>query len=177
MPVTERSKPSGPIKRINYVGRLSPEKQPIWVLEIAKQTGLPIRIFGEGLLKSQLQNFGIKNGVDTQFNGFVSNPWQFFDENDLLIIPSRFEGDGLVLVEALCNRIPFIANDIADLRRFNLEDKNYASNVEEFASSIVSNINSIQHFLPTENNVFEILNDREPAIVGQRWNLFLNSLP
>jgi glycosyltransferase involved in cell wall biosynthesis len=177
MPVTERSKPSGPIKRINFVGRLSPEKQPIWVLEIAKQTGLPIRIFGEGLLKSQLQNFGIKNGVDTQFNGFVSNPWQFFDENDLLIIPSSFEGDGLVLVEALCNRIPFIANDIADLRRFNLEDKNYASNVEEFASSIVSNINSIQHFLPTENNVFEILNDREPAIVGQRWNLFLNSLP
>jgi hypothetical protein len=81
-----------------------------------------------------------------------------------------------VLVEALCNRIPFIANDISDLRRFNLEDKNYALNVEGFSNSIAININSIQHFLPKENNIYEILKDREPAVVGQRWNRFLNSL-
>jgi glycosyltransferase involved in cell wall biosynthesis len=176
MPATERSKPSGPIKRINYVGRLSPEKQPLWALEIAKQTGLPIRIFGEGLLKAHLQNFGITHDVNVRFEGFVSNPWDYFDENDFLIIPSSFEGDGLVLVEALCNRIPFIANDISDLRRFNLEDKNYALNVEGFSNSIAININSIQHFLPKENNIYEILKDREPAVVGQRWNRFLNSL-
>jgi len=176
MPMIERSKPSGPIKRINYVGRLSPEKQPLWVLEIAKKTGLPIRIFGEGLLKKQLQTFGIGNRVDAQFKGFVSNPWDFFDESDLLIIPSSFEGDGLVLVEALCNRIPLIANDISDLRRFNLEDKNYALNVEAFSNSIIANINSIQHFLPKENSVNEILKDREPAVVSQRWNTFLSSL-
>jgi len=176
MPATERSKPSGPIKRINYVGRLSPEKQPLWALEIAKQTGLPIRIFGEGLLKSQLQNFGIENRVNAEFYGFVSNPWDFFDESDLLVIPSIFEGDGLVLVEALCNRIPFIANDIPDLRRFNLKDNNFALNVEEFSKSIVANINSIQNYLPEENSVHEILKDREPAVVGQRWNTFLNSL-
>jgi glycosyltransferase involved in cell wall biosynthesis len=176
MPMIERSKPSGPIKRINYVGRLSPEKQPLWALEIAKQTGLPIRIFGEGLLKAHLQNFGITHDIDAQFKGFVSNPWDFFDESDLLIIPSSFEGDGLVLVEALCNRIPFIANDISDLRRFNLEDKNYALNVEEFSHSIVANTDSIQNYLPEENSIFEILKDREPAVVGQRWNTFLNSL-
>ncbi len=177
MPATERSKPSGPIKRLNYVGRLSQEKQPLWALEIAKQTGLPVRIFGDGLLRTQLQDFGFKNSLDAQFKGFVSNPWGFFDESDLLIIPSSFEGDGLVLVEALCNRIPFIANDISDLRRFNLEDMNYALNVEEFSNSIITNINSNQHFLPKENNIYEILKDREPAVVGQRWNSFLNSLP
>jgi len=177
LPTTKRSQPSGSIKRLNYVGRLSEEKQPLWALEIAKQTELPIRIFGEGLLKAQLQNFGIMHKIVTRFEGFVSNPWDSFDENDLLIIPSSFEGDGLVLVEALCNRIPFIANDISDLRRFNLEDKNYALDIEEFSNSIVTNINSIQHFLPKENNVYEILKDREPAVVGQRWNSFLNSLP
>jgi glycosyltransferase involved in cell wall biosynthesis len=177
MPATERARPSGRIKRLNYVGRLSEEKQPIWALEIARRTGLPIRIYGEGLLKSQLQDFGIMNNLDAQFEGFVSNPWDFFDESDLLIIPSRFEGDGLVLVEALGNRIPFIATDIPDLRRFSLENENYALNVEQFSSSIISNINSIQNFLPKENNIYEILKDREPAVVGQRWNMFLNSLP
>ena len=176
IPATERSKPSGPIKRLNYVGRLSPEKQPLWALEIAKQTGLPVRIFGEGLLKTQLQDFGIKHGVDTQFHGFVSNPWEFFDESDMLVIPSRFEGDGLVLVEALSNRIPFIASDIPDLRRFNLEDKNYALDVERFSSSIIANTNLIEYFLPRETVVREILKDREPAAVGYRWSSFLNSL-
>jgi len=174
---TERSKTSGPIKRLNYVGRLSPEKQPLWVFEIAKQTELPIRIFGDGLLKTQLQDFGSKNGLDTQFEGFVSNPWEFFDESDLLIIPSSFEGDGLVLVEAISNCIPFIANDIPDLRRFNLESQNYALNIEEFSNSITKNMSSIEKFLPKETTVYEILKDRAPAVVGQKWNSFFNSLP
>jgi len=177
MPKSKRSQPSGSIKRLNYVGRLSEEKQPLWALEIASLTDLPIRIFGEGLLKAHLQNFGITHNIDVGFEGFVSNPWDYFDENDFLIIPSSFEGDGLVLVEALGNRIPFIANDIPDLRRFGLEDKNYALNVEEFSNSIVTNISAIQYFLPKENNVFAILKEREPAIVGQRWSSFLNSLP
>ena len=176
MPKSKRSQPAGSIKRLNYVGRLSEEKQPLWALEIASLTDLPIRIFGEGLLKAHLQNFGITHNIDVGFEGFVSNPWDYFDEYDLLIIPSSFEGDGLVLVEALGNRIPFIANDIPDLRRFGLEDKNYALNVEEFSNSIVRNISAIQYFLPKENNVFAILKDREPAIVGQRWNTFLSSL-
>jgi glycosyltransferase involved in cell wall biosynthesis len=176
MPKTKRPQPSGSIKRLNYIGRLSEEKQPLWALEIASLTDLPIRIFGEGLLKAHLQNFGITHDIDVRFEGFVSNPWDYFDENDFLVIPSSFEGDGLVLIEALCNRVPFIANDIPDLRRFGLEDKNYALNVEEFSNSIVANINSIQNYLPEENTVYEILKDREPAVVGQRWNTFLKSL-
>jgi len=175
-PPSNQSKPSGQVKRLNYVGRLSSEKQPIWALEIAKCVDLPIRIFGEGLLKKQLQDFGTENCVDIEFAGFVSNPWEFFDKGDLLIVPSSFEGDGLVLVEALSNQVPLIANDIPDLRRFDLEDQNYAENVEEFSSLIISHKNAIERFLPSKSTVEEILKDRDPAVVGQRWNSFLNSL-
>jgi len=175
-PATERSNSSGPIKRINYVGRLSPEKQPLWVFEIAKETGLPIRIFGDGLLKEQLQNFGSKNGLNAQFEGFVLDPWAFFTESDLLIVPSSFEGDGLVIIEAISNRIPFIANDISDLRRFNFKDNNYALGVGQFTDSINARINSIEYFLPEESTIRTILNDREPRVVGRKWVSFLNSL-
>ena len=175
-PKIDNSKSNGKIKRLNYVGRLSHEKQPLWALEIAQRVDLPVRIFGEGLLRKQLQDFGIENNIETKFPGFVSNPWEFFDEGDLLIVPSSFEGDGLVLVEALSNRIPLIANDIPDLRRFNLEDKNYASNIEEFSDSIATNLNTIENFLPDESTIDGILENREPAVVGQRWNTFLNSL-
>lgn len=175
-PKINKSKSKGKIKRLNYVGRLSQEKQPLWVLEIAQRVNLPARIFGEGLLKKQLQDFGTKNGIETEFSGFVSNPWEFFEEGDLLIVPSSFEGDGLVLVEALSNRIPFIANDISDLRRFNLEDKNYAANINDFCNSISFNLNAIENLLSNETAVNGILGNREPAVVGQRWKSFLNSL-
>ena len=173
---TNKTKATGQIKRLNYVGRLSQEKQPLWALEIAQQVNLPLRIFGEGLLRTQLEDFGIENEVETQFAGFVSNPWEPFDNGDLLIVPSSFEGDGLVLVEALSNRIPIIANDIPDLRRFNLEDQNYAANVDNFSDLISANLNSIENFLPNDRIVFEILKDREPEVVGKRWVAFISSL-
>jgi len=176
-PQINRSMPSGQVRRLNYVGRLSNEKQPLWALEIAKRVDLPIRIFGEGLLKKQLQDFGTENDIDVLFAGFVSNPWELFDKGDLLIVPSSFEGDGLVLVEALSNQVPLIANDIPDLRRFDLEDENYAENVEEFSSLIISHKNTIERFIPNESTVEKILKDRDSTVVGQRWNSFLNSLP
>ena len=175
-PKINKSKSNGKIKRLNYVGRLSQEKQPLWVLEIAQRVNLPARIFGEGLQKKQLQDFGTENGIETEFSGFVSNPWEFFEEGDLLIVPSSFEGDGLVLVEALSNRIPLIANDIPDLRRFNLEDKNYAANINEFYNSIAFNLNAIENLLPNKTTVDGILENREPAVVGERWKTFLNSV-
>ena len=91
-------------------------------------------------------------------------------------MPSSFEGDGLVLVEALSNRIPIIANDIPDLRRFNLEDQNYAAGIEVFAKSIALNLNTIEHFVPNKSKVDDILIERNPAVVGQKWKTFLNSL-
>jgi glycosyltransferase involved in cell wall biosynthesis len=176
VPATERPKTAGSIKRLNYVGRLSPEKQPWWALEIAMRTKLQIRLFGDGLMKAELQDFAHRNNLKVQFKGFVSNPWESFDENDLLIVPSSFEGDGLVIIEAISNRIPFIANDISDLRRFNFKDNNYALGVDQFTDSINAKINSIEYFLPEESTIRAILRERDPQVVGRKWISFLNSL-
>jgi glycosyltransferase involved in cell wall biosynthesis len=176
LPTTSRNTSNGKIKRLNYIGRLSQEKQPAWALEIAKQTKLPIRIFGEGLLKLELQEYAAQHKIESDFAGFVANPWIFFDEGDLLIVPSSFEGDGLVLVEALSNQIPLIANDIPDLRRFKLEDINYAATIEEFSKSIIENSEMIEQFLPDKSKANEILRERDPAKVSKKWISFLNSL-
>ena len=176
LPEIDRHPSSGKINRLNYVGRLSKEKQPLWALKIAEQTKLPIRIYGDGLLKSELQEYTSKNKIESDFAGFVSNPWTFFGEGDLLIVPSSFEGDGLVLVEAMVNQIPVIANDISDLRRFNLEDSNYAATIEDFSNLIIDNLARIEHFLPNEALVSKILKERDPIKVAQKWNDFLNSL-
>lgn len=167
---------SGKIKRLNYVGRLSREKQPIWALDIAKQTNLPIRIFGDGLLKSELQEYAQINNIDIEFAGFVLNPWAFFSEGDLLLVPSSFEGDGLVVVEAITNRIPLIVNNIPDLNRFKLEKRNYAASAEEFSKVILENLNMIELFVTKELKTLEILEDRDPIKVSQKWSEFLDTL-
>jgi len=171
-----RNPSNGKIKRLNYIGRLSREKQPIWALKIAEQTKLPIRIFGEGLLKPALQKYAAQHKIESDFAGFVANPWILFDEGDLLVVPSSFEGDGLVLVEALGNQIPLISNDIPDLRRFNLSEKNYAGSIEKFSNSINENSKMIEQFLPNESTAAEILQERDPAKIAQKWNDFLKSL-
>ena len=71
LPEVSRRPSSGKIKRLNYVGRLSQEKQPLWALKIAEQTRLPIRIYGDGLLKSELQEYASKNKIESDFAGFV----------------------------------------------------------------------------------------------------------
>ena len=176
LPNIIRNPSNGKIKRLNYVGRLSQEKQPLWALEIAKQTELPIRIFGEGRLKPELQEYAVNYKIEIDFAGFVANPWTFFNEGDLLIVPSSFEGDGLVLVEALGNQIPLIANDIPDLRRFKLEDINYAATIEGFSKFIVENSEMIEKFLPDKSKANQILQERDPAKVSKKWISYLNSL-
>lgn len=171
----DRILPAGPIKRLNFVGRLSQEKQPLWALEVAKETKLPIRIFGVGLLMNELKEYAIEQRIEVEFRGFVMNPWEFFDAGDLLLVPSIFEGDGLVVVEAIANRIPLIVNDIPDLRRFKLRDENYASNENEFSNVVSRNKNEIEIFIPEESVRHETLKNREPVAIAQRWVSFLNS--
>lgn len=167
---------NAPISRLNYVGRLSEEKQPKWALEIAKDVEIPLRVIGDGHLMPDLVNYSTIFNIDVEFLGYVSDPWSDFENSDLLIIPSAFEGDGLVLVEAAARGIPVLLSDIPDLRRFNLPDQNYCKNVEAFSRSIKLNIKSIENLRILRDDVGNVLNGRDPAYVAEEWNKFLDSI-
>ena len=172
---TETNLVSAPISRLNYVGRLSEEKQPIWALEMARHVGIPLRVIGDGHLMPELVNYSTTFNTVVEFLGYVSDPWSDFNDSDLLVIPSIFEGDGLVLVEAAARGIPVLVNDIKDLRRFNLPDQSYCKNVEAFSQSIKVNLNSIENLKIPQDIVRKILNGREPAFAAEEWNTFLDS--
>ena len=172
---TQTNLVSAPISRLNYVGRLSEEKQPIWALEMARHVGIPLRVIGDGHLMPELVNYSTTFNTVVEFLGYVSDPWSDFNDSDLLVIPSIFEGDGLVLVEAAARGIPVLVNDIKDLRRFNLPDQSYCKNVEAFSRSINVNLNSIENLKIPQDIVRNILNGREPAFAAEEWNTFLDS--
>ncbi len=164
------------INRIFYIGRLSEEKQSDWVLEIAQKCELPLVVIGDGKLRNHLEQKSIALGIEVYFKGYVRQPWELISNGDLLIVPSKYEGDGLVVVEAVARKVPLLLNDISDLRRFELPDKHYCLNVEDFASRILSFKNSIGQLIVSEGVKQQILLDRDPSEIAKKWIFFLSKI-
>ena len=162
------------INRIFYVGRLSEEKQPDWVLDIAWKCKLPVVVIGDGNLRNQLEQKSKEMYIEADFKGFVSQPWELLSHGDLLVVPSQYEGDGLVIVEAIARRIPIILNDIPDLRRFDLPDKHYCLSVADFATRVSQFSKSISNLVVLEETTKEILFDRDPNEIAKKWITFLS---
>jgi glycosyltransferase involved in cell wall biosynthesis len=162
------------INRIVYIGRLSEEKQPEWALDIAWKCDLPVVLIGDGNLRSILEEKSSELGVEINFKGFVSEPWSLIKYGDLLVVPSQYEGDGLVIVEAIARRVPILVSDILDLRRFDLPDHHYCLNVSDFASRINVHMDSISNFIVPEKVTLDILLDRNPTEIAKKWISFLS---
>jgi glycosyltransferase involved in cell wall biosynthesis len=161
------------ISRIVYIGRLSDEKQPAWILDIANASNLPILMVGDGVLRSQLELKSKNLKLDTEFTGYVTKPWELISQGDLLIVPSQYEGDGLVVVEAIARKIPILLHDIPDLRRFNLPFQHYGLGVSEFSKRISQYRDSIESLVVSEELTEAILLDRNPIEIAKKWILFL----
>jgi len=164
------------VERLNFVGRLSVEKQPSWLVEIAKKTNLPARIIGDGILMEDLQESCKELNNLVEFLGYVSDPWEYFEDSDLLIVPSVFEGDGLVVVEALMRGIPILLSDIPDLRRFELPEINYCKSVDDFSRTILQNLVSLDKLKVSGDIVKNITSNRDPRFVAEKWIKLLKEL-
>jgi glycosyltransferase involved in cell wall biosynthesis len=157
-----------------FIGRLRDEKSPETVLRVAKKMNWKVDIFGDGELKANLLS---KYPNIINFHGFKNDPWEEISPNKLLVIPSLFEGDGLVVVEAIMRRQPILLRDIPDLRRFELSDFQYFLNEEELREKISHYSNqSINQFKPSIKKSEEMKIFRDPSRVADLWVNLINSL-
>ena len=102
--------------RIATVARLTPQKDlPTLLRSIAllKKRGLSIdlRIAGDGpdraSLSELIEHLDLASSV--RLIGRISNPEQFIAGADIFALPSRYEGLGLVLLEAMAVKTPIVA--------------------------------------------------------------------
>jgi hypothetical protein len=162
------------IESLVFIGRLTKnQKQPQWMLDISEYTNLPVRFYGDGLFKDELNSNAMARNLKAKFNGFISNPWSEISRGDLLIVPSAWEGDGLVVVEALYRRVPMLLNSVGDLKRFNLPEKHYCASAKEFASRITEYKVNLEALVADNEIANQILAKRTPEIVAQKWIDFL----
>ena len=105
------------------IGRLEKEKRfeiAIDALAAARAKGhdAGLTIVGEGsersVLESRARELGLSNRVE--FVGWQNDLTKYYSEADIVLVPSRFEGYGLVIVEALAAGIPVLSTDVGVAR-------------------------------------------------------------
>lgn len=182
-PLTPSIKPfeelnaSSNCRRLVYVGRLaSAQKRPEWVIEMGHLTSLEVLIIGDGDAKRGLQAQAKSKQLKIEFTGFVSDPWSYVMPGDLLVVPSAWEGDGLVVLEGMRRGIPMLISEISDFRRFDLPNKSYCQSVEDFVNRINEYRNSLHALVVPKKKKDVILTSRSLDAVGDAWESFLASI-
>jgi len=138
---------SGSQKIIGTVGRLVPQKDYETLLIAFKDYSAvspesKLVILGEGYLEASLKlmtyNLGISKKV--VWVGKSDNVAGYMREFDLMILTSRYEGFGLVLLEAMLARVPVIASRNSAIPEVLGEQHPglcQTGNSEEFASRLI----------------------------------------
>jgi CDP-glycerol glycerophosphotransferase len=106
------------IKFIN-IGRLSPEKGQDKLIRAfaglcGKYDNLKLYIVGEGVLEKTLKTLVNKLKLEDKviFTGQLSNAFPLLNLCDCFVLSSNYEGQGLVLLEALVLGKPTISTDV-----------------------------------------------------------------
>lgn len=164
------------IKRLVFIGRLVDEKRPDWVLEIAAHTKLPTVYIGSGLMLECLKERVMNRNLPITFYGQAVDPWVLVKKGDLLLITSKYEGDGLVVLEALHHDVPMLLADIPEFRRFKFPDSNYCNSVDDFVKKIDLYQNNLSELSISKVLSTFVLGPRSIQSVGDSWIRFIKSI-
>lgn len=108
---------------ILFVGRLTKQKgveillKAIKILKNKYSKNLKIAIVGDGELKENLNNLTAELGVnrEVEFLGVRKDVKELMVTSKIFVLPSRWEGFGLVIVEAMSNMLPVIATSVGGI--------------------------------------------------------------
>ncbi|HSP89017.1 MAG TPA: glycosyltransferase family 4 protein, partial [Ignavibacteriaceae bacterium] len=109
------------IPLIGFVGRLSVQKGIEYLLkaflEIKKKTNAHLLIVGIGELENDIRNFISQNNLNELVHlvGFRDDINNIMRTIDLLVLPSLWEGFGIVLIEAMAAAKPCITTNISSM--------------------------------------------------------------
>ncbi len=152
-----------------YVGRLSNEKNPLYLVDIFKKVVIEndkfhLFIIGDGYLKDEINKKIIDNNLINNIHvlGFRSNPYPFIKYSDALLLSSKWEGMPNIAIEALflkkivitTDSTPILKDLITDgkngfiIKDFDIDKYtncilNYKTLTNEFQDIIDENFNSL----------------------------------
>jgi glycosyltransferase involved in cell wall biosynthesis len=105
--------------RIAIPGRLIRRKGHLYAIEAVRQLkaffpGITLHIYGDGPERQTLENKVRSEGLDNTviFHGYVHDLLMSLRDMDVILIPSLWEGFGLVFLDAFAAGVPVVAFDL-----------------------------------------------------------------
>lgn len=133
-----------------FLGRMTPQKSPILFCQIVESVkkSLPettARMIGDGELMPQIKEYIHNHKLDDTIElvGFQSNPYPYLNAGKIMVMPSAWEGFGLVAIEAMCLGKPVICSGVGGLA--DIVDSCCGAKCKEkctYVDEIVSSLNS-----------------------------------
>lgn len=158
-----------------FVGRLRKEKCPELAIQASLDAGIAINVIGEGILAESLLT-QYKKFDSVGFLGYLDNPWSCISPESIIVVSSEYEGDGVVVLEALQNGNPILLRDISDLRRFNLNDKNYFKDQSHLTVKLKEYLTNPSLFSVSNSEQARILGNRDMRVIEKQWTTLIDDL-
>lgn len=156
---------------IGCVARILPEKkgQDILIKALEKiKDKQDIRLFFAGdveyingkkilkklnILKKLVKDLNLNENVE--FCGNIENIPEFLKNIDILVLPSRYEGFGLVLIEAMAAKIPVIASNIDGPKKIINDKYGYLFNVNDHEDLALKLLECIDNYDKTIDDAYK----------------------
>lgn len=175
-------------KKIISVGRLSYQKNFETLIEVAHKVfadhdDWEWHIYGDGEDREKLRYKIKEYDLDKKIilKGRVENIYDIYNEYSMLVMTSRYEGFGMVIVEALCNNIPVVSFNIQTGPDELIEDgiNGFLVNfedIEEMVDKINELIENKELRLFMSNNCYRIREKLNIDMIIDKWDIVIKSL-
>ncbi|MBO8132082.1 MAG: glycosyltransferase family 4 protein [Candidatus Marinimicrobia bacterium] len=106
---------------VTWIGRLTNIKNPFMLLEAVKlinQKGYNFKfdIIGDGEILDDCKRYALANNLkNVVFHGYSSGVEKFLANSDLLVVTSKNEGFGRVIIEAMAAGVPIVATKVGGI--------------------------------------------------------------
>ena len=153
-----------------------------WKYVYAKYPDWQLVIYGTGeteLYKKQAQELGIDKVC--KFNSAVKNIQEKYAESSIYALSSRFEGFGMVIIEAMSHRIPVVSFDCPYGPKAIITDGQDGflvenGNTQQLAERICYLIEHDEERKAMGKNAVETAKKYDINEIGKRWVCLFNSL-
>ena len=106
--------------RVGFLGRLDPIKRIGDLIEAMTMLDerFELQVYGEGSDRSRIEVVVVRLDLSDRVKSAraTANPQAAIASMDILVLPSKAEGFGLVLIEAMAARVPVVATDVPGIR-------------------------------------------------------------
>ncbi len=123
---------------ICFTGRISIEKNPFLFLEIIKKIKnqfdhLKVVMIGDGPLFEEVSQKIKEDGMSDYVTlaGYQKNPYDLMVRSKVFLLPSKYEGYPLVIIEALTLGLPCVVSDVGGLRMILTKECGFICTSEE----------------------------------------------